>query len=150
MNIRERVLTVLRGGIPDRVPWLAVFDYWAQSLERRGLRPDGFRRSPEYLDWHRELNTGFYLQGYWPFRMVPDDTVTIEEGQDGDIRYRRVITPVGSLEEQWLFLHTSYSNTHKHFVKMVDQHSAIGTSTFAMSLITNAPSGSRIMWAIRV
>jgi hypothetical protein len=126
MNIRERVLTVLRGGIPDRVPWLADFDYWAQSLERRGLRPDGFRRSPEYLDWHRELNTGFYLQGYWPFRIVPDGTVTIEEGQDGDIRYRRVITPVGSLEEQWLFLHTSYSEApHKHFVEDVSDLKAL-------------------------
>ena len=120
MNFRERVLTVLGGGIPDRVPWMADFDYWAQSLEKRGLRPDGFRKSPEYLDWHRELNTGFYLQGYWPFRMVPDDTVTIEEGQDGDIRYRRVTTPVGVLEEQWIFLYSSYSEApHKHFIEDV-------------------------------
>lgn len=126
MNFRERILTVLRGGVPDRVPWMADLDYWAQSLERRGLRPEGFRRSPEYLDWHRELNTGFYLQGYWPFRMVTDATVTIEEGQDGDIRYRRVHTPVGSLEEQWLFLHTSYSESpYKHFVEDVSDLKAL-------------------------
>lgn len=126
MNIRERVLMVLRGGVPDRVPWMADFDYWAQSLERRGLQPEGFRRSPEYLDWHRELNTGFYLQGYWPFRMVPDETVAIEEGQDGDIRYRHVITPAGSLEEQWLFLHSSYSEApHKHFVEDVSDLKAL-------------------------
>ncbi len=120
MNYRERVLTVLRGGIPDRVPWFADFDYWAVSLERRGVRPPGFRQSPEYLDWHRELNTGFYLQGYWPFHIISDDTVRIEEGQDDDIRYRRVHTPVGTIEEQWKYLDVSFSESpYKHFVEEV-------------------------------
>ncbi len=118
MNFRERVLTVLKGGIPDRVPWFADFDYWASSLERRGQRPAGFRQSLDYLDWHRELNTGFYLQGYWPFRMIPDSSVHIQEGQDGDIRYRRIHTPVGTLEEQWKYLPTSFSEApYKHMIE---------------------------------
>ena len=121
MNYRDRILTVLQGGIPDRIPWVADFDYWAWSLERRNLRPPGFRQSREYLDWHRELNTGFYLQGYWPFRMIPDSSVTVEEGQDGDFRYRRVHTPVGTIEEKWQYLWTSFSEApYKHFVESVE------------------------------
>ena len=118
MNSRERVLTVLRGGVADRVPWFADLDYWAFSMEKRGERPPGFRQSPEYLEFHRELNIGFYLQGYWPFHAVYDGGVEIEEGWEGDVRYRRIHTPVGDLEEQWKYLSVSFSESpHVHLVK---------------------------------
>ncbi|MCZ7545181.1 MAG: hypothetical protein M5R40_17390 [Anaerolineae bacterium] len=109
MNDRERVLTVLRGGVADRVPWFSDLDYWTYAVERRGERPSGFRQSPAYLDFHRELGVGFYLQGYWPFRPIYDGGIEVKAGQKGDIRYRRVHTPVGTLEEQWLFLWDSFS-----------------------------------------
>jgi hypothetical protein len=120
MNYRERVLTVLRGGVADRVPWFADLDYWVFSMEKRGERPPGFRQSPEYLELHRELDIGFYLQGYWPFRTLCDGSIEIEEGWEDNIRYRRIHTPVGDLEEQWKYLAVSFSESpYVHLVKDV-------------------------------
>ncbi len=67
MNQRERVLAVLNGQKPDRVPWFGDLDYWATALIGRGQKPQDFKRSDAYLDWHRDLGVGFYLQGYFPF-----------------------------------------------------------------------------------
>jgi hypothetical protein len=100
MTPRERVLTILGGGQPDQVPWFADLDYFASGLVSRGERPADFKRSEAYLDWHRTLGAGYYLQGYMPFT----ETVagcTIEEERKGDLRHRRVTTPKGELTETW-------------------------------------------------
>lgn len=39
MTERERVLTLLAGGRPDRIPWFGDLDYWATSLIGRGRTP---------------------------------------------------------------------------------------------------------------
>ena len=70
MTERKRVLTLLAGGRPDRVPWFGDLDYWATSLIGRGLKPAGFKESDAYIDWHRDLRVGFYLQGYFPFKTI--------------------------------------------------------------------------------
>ena len=100
MTPRERVLTILGGGQPDRVPWFADLDYFASGLIARGERPADFKRSDGYLDWHRELGAGFYLQGYMPFLQTVDGC-TIEEERKGDFRHRLVSTPKGDLTETW-------------------------------------------------
>ncbi|MCK7482675.1 MAG: hypothetical protein M0C28_40295 [Candidatus Moduliflexus flocculans] len=63
MTERRRVLTLLSGGTPDRVPWFGDLDYWATSLIGRGERPADFKASDAYIDWHRDLRCGYYLQG---------------------------------------------------------------------------------------
>jgi len=108
MSPRERLLAVLAGRRPDRVPWFGDLDYWAAALERRGERPPGFRRSPEYLDWHRFLGVGYYLQGYFPFTTRHEEC-RITQRRDGDARFRRIETPVGDIEEQWRYLPASFS-----------------------------------------
>ena len=60
MTPRERVLTLLRGGRPDQVPWFGDLDYLATAMIARGQRPADFKQSAAYLDWHRELDLGFY------------------------------------------------------------------------------------------
>ena len=87
MTPRERALKVLRGEAPDAVPWFGDLDYWATALIGRGLKPAGFKTSPEYIDWHRELRVGFYLQGYFPFRMIFPD-IRIEQWHEGPDRVR--------------------------------------------------------------
>lgn len=100
MTPRERVLTILGGGQPDQVPWFADLDYFASGLISRGERPADFKRSDAYLDWHRSLGAGYYLQGYMPFVQIIDGC-TIEEERKGDFRHRRVATPKGELTETW-------------------------------------------------
>ena len=69
MTIRESVLALLQGKKPDKVPWLGDLDYWATALVGRGQKPQGFQRSPAYIDWHMDLGLGYYLQGYFPFSL---------------------------------------------------------------------------------
>ena len=72
MNDRERILTMFRGGVPDRVPWFGDLTYWAGAMERRGEVPRNWQSSESYYQFHRELGVGFYLQGYFAFRTVTD------------------------------------------------------------------------------
>jgi hypothetical protein len=116
MTPRERVLSLLNGKQPDQVPWFGDLDYWASGLIGQGKRPGTFKESDEYLEWHRSLGVGFYLQGYFPFRGVPD----FEERlwREGNRRYRELVTPKGNLRECWEYLPESFAEAPiEHLVK---------------------------------
>ncbi|MBT3273715.1 MAG: hypothetical protein HN368_11200 [Spirochaetales bacterium] len=108
MTSRERVLTILSGGQPDQVPWFADLDYYASGLIARGERPKGFKRSIEYLDWHKKLGAGYYLQGYMPFREITEGCTVKEYSKDG-LRHRSVSTPKGDLTETWKYSDSTVS-----------------------------------------
>jgi hypothetical protein len=108
MSPRERLLAVLGGRKPDRVPWFGDLDYWATALEARGQKTPGFKRDREYIEWHRSLGVGFYLQGSFPFSETHEGCV-VTEWREGSARRRRIETPLGSLEEEWRSLPDSYS-----------------------------------------
>ena len=108
MTERERVLTLLRGGRPDRVPWFGDLDYWATALIGRGQKPAGFKESDAYIDWHRDLGVGFYLQGNFPFR-TSIEGCRVTEWREGPARRRRVETPRGPLTETWTWLAESFA-----------------------------------------
>jgi hypothetical protein len=108
MTERERLLTLLAGARPDRVPWFGDLDYWATSLIGRGLKPTGFKESDAYIDWHRGLRVGFYLQGYFPFKTIIENC-RVAEWREGAARRRRVETPRGALTETWTWLPESFS-----------------------------------------
>jgi len=117
MTERDRVLTLLAGGKPDRVPWFGDLDYWATSLIGRGLRPKDFKESPSYIDWHRELGVGFYLQGYFPFKTAIENC-RVTEWREGAGRRRRIETPRGVLAETWTWLADSFAEAPtEHLVK---------------------------------
>ena len=117
MTERERVLTLLAGGRPDRVPWFGDIDYWATSLIGRGLKPVGFKESNAYIEWHRDLRVGFYLQGYFPFKTIIENC-RVTEWREGAARRRRVETPRGTLTETWTWLPESFSEAPtEHLVK---------------------------------
>ncbi len=100
MTPRERVLKTLRGQRADQVPWFGDLDYWATALIELGKRPKDFKESDDYIDWHRRLRVGFYLQGYFPYRETFDGC-DVREWKESDLRYRRIATPEGTLEECW-------------------------------------------------
>jgi hypothetical protein len=108
MTERRRVLTLLSGGRPDRVPWFGDLDYWATALIGRGERPADFKASDAYIDWHRGLRCGFYLQGYFPFRTIVENC-GVAEWREGNARRRRVETPRGTLTETWTWLAESFA-----------------------------------------
>ena len=117
MTERERVLTLLAGGRPDRVPWFGDLDYWATSLIGRGIKPAGFKESDAYIEWHRDLRVGFYLQGDFPFKTAIENC-RVTEWREGTARRRRIETPRGDLTETWTWLPGSFSEAPtEHLVK---------------------------------
>jgi len=117
MTPRERLLTILNGEKPDQVPWAGDLDYWANSLITLGRKPAGFIQSDEYIQWHRDLGVGFYLQGYFPYRQIIDNCEVIE-WNDGHKRYKEIKTAIGSVRECWEYIPTSFSEGPiEHFLK---------------------------------
>ena len=118
MTERERVLTLLCGGKPDRVPWFGDLDYWATALIGRGERPADFKGSDAYIDWHRDLRVRFLPAGLFP---VPDDRRELRasaSGARGRHRRRRIETPHGTLTETWTWLAESFAEAPtEHLVK---------------------------------
>ena len=117
MTDRERILTILKGGQPDRVPWFGDLDYWANSLIKRGLKPEDFIWSDDYIQWHRDLGVGFYLQGYFPWiQTFPN--CEVKKWYEGQRKYTEIRTPLGSVRDCWEFIPTSFSEAPiEHFMK---------------------------------
>ncbi len=117
MTHRERILHILKGEQPDQVPWCGDLDYWANSLIKRGLKPPGFVQSDEYIQWHCDLNVGFYLQGYFPYRQIIENCEIIE-WNEGHRRFKEIKTTVGSVRECWEYMPESYTEGPiEHFLK---------------------------------
>ena len=117
MRPRERIFTILKGEQPDQVPWCGDLDYWANSLIIRGLKPKEFIKSDDYIQWHRELGVGFYLQGYFPYKQIYEQC-EVREWNEGHKRFKEIITPVGSVRECWEYIPTSFSEGPvEHFMK---------------------------------
>ena len=117
MTYRERLLTILKGGQPDRVPWFGDLDYWANSLIKRGLKPEDFIWSDDYIQWHRDLGVGFYLQGYFPW-IQTFPKCEVKKWYEGQRKYTEIRTPLGSVRDCWEFIPTSFSEAPiEHFMK---------------------------------
>ena len=117
MTNRDRLFTILEGKQPDQVPWFGDLDYWANSLIKRSLKPEDFILSDDYIQWHRDLGVGFYLQGYFPYKQIFTGC-EINEWYEGHRHYKEIITPVGSVRECWEFIPTSFSDAPvEHFMK---------------------------------
>ena len=83
MTERERVLSVLRGTPPDRVPWLGDLAYWIPYALKSGVIDSSYAGDGLYR-LHRDLGLGFYLQGYFPF-----------EGEAENVDVVRTVTGAG-------------------------------------------------------
>jgi uroporphyrinogen-III decarboxylase len=117
MTPRDRILAILKGEQPDQVPWCGDLDYWANSLIKRGLKPGDFILSNDYIQWHRDLGVGFYLQGYFPYKQILSNCKE-NEWYEGNKHYKEISTPAGAVRECWEYIPTSYSDGPvEHFIK---------------------------------
>jgi len=85
----------------------------------RGQKPQDFKLCNAYLDWHRDVGVGFYLQGYFPFRAITEPC-QVREWNEGGLRRREIETPYGALRETWTWLTASFAEAPtEHLVKSV-------------------------------
>ena len=119
MCARERVLAVMDGRTPDRVPWMGDLDYWISSLKLSGKLPRQYMTPEGLFQLHRDLGVGFYLQGYFPFSADSPGVQLIEKTENRQT-ITEVITPVGSIRQVSVFLPESFTwATVEHFVKSI-------------------------------
>lgn len=102
------MFALLQGKPADKVPWFGDLDYWAHSLIKRGQKPADFIRTDTYMNWHRSLNVGYYLQGHFPFKEIYHDC-EVSIWTEGNCRYRKVVTPYGELQECWEYSDETFS-----------------------------------------
>ncbi|MBC8183062.1 hypothetical protein H8E88_18320 [candidate division KSB1 bacterium] len=107
MNHRERILKLFNRKKPDKVPWFGDLDYWTTALITDNKKPQNFKQSAEYIEWHRDLDVGFYLQGYFPFKEIYN--FEVKEWREGNRWFRKKITPKGDLQECWEYIPSSIS-----------------------------------------
>jgi hypothetical protein len=120
MTNRERILKILNGQKSDRVPWFGDLSYWINYLRCSGKLPEKYKGKGEYL-LYRDIGSGFYLQGYWPFKPVYEGNVNVQEKEEVNRRITRVETPVGSIQEVWTYLPESYTwGPSEYYVKHTD------------------------------
>lgn len=119
MTERERVLKLLRGEQPDRVPWFGDLDYWIPYAKAEGI-VDQYADGEGLYQLHRDLGVGFYLQGYFPF-VGEAENVDITRTEEGDSVITEWVTPVGSLRQVDTRLKASYTTaTREHMIKTID------------------------------
>ncbi len=112
------MLAILNKEQPDRVPWFGDLDYWATGLRVRGVVGADFVQSQAYVDWHRDLRVGFYLQGTFPFRVQYDGSIAVKKWREGNLRYRQFDTPYGQLRDCWQWIEQSCSEAPiEHLIK---------------------------------
>jgi hypothetical protein len=117
LSPREQILKILGGHQPDQVPWFGDLDYWATARIARGEVPGDFIQSQAYLDWHRELGVGFYLQGNFPFE-THFQNIKVKKWWEGTKEYTEYFTPKGNLRSCWQKLADSFTSAPiEHLVK---------------------------------
>ena len=120
MNCNQRVLAVMHGGKPDRIPFLGRMDFWFAGLTYQRKMPSGFsgcslpdiHKSIGYglEDWmspcafkYRDLEMITYLDGekiyheYEPeISFFPDLWGYIPVDREGEA-FTELVTPIGKL-----------------------------------------------------
>jgi hypothetical protein len=98
MNERERLMKVLKGETPDRVPWFADLGHWYRS--QSGEPWDLFNisnRTQGMLALHKEVKAGWYIEVGSLHRETYIDGVKREKGINNGLAIEEYITSIGNL-----------------------------------------------------
>lgn len=135
-TLRNRILSVLKGKSPDRLPWYGDLSYWHFAMLKKGNLDKRYKGFKGILNLHKDLKVGFYLQGYYPFmpeykncevaevkRTVGgyEDFKSIYRGakvikrKDNNDIIREVSTPIGTIKERWPYMPGSFTWAPKEY-----------------------------------
>src|SRR5512137_2685385 len=95
MTNRERVLAVLDGKRPDRLPWIARIRLWYYARQADGDMPERFRGMSE-LEIAKVIGSGDPARGGKVFKVRYEGLDVVEEKVPGASR-QRFITPYGEV-----------------------------------------------------
>jgi len=114
MTERERLIKVLKGETPDRVPWFADLGHWYRA--ESGQLWDLFKINSctkEVADLHREVKAGWYIEVGSLHEEYYDDGVVREREIVGDCAVERFLTPIGEIymERKWSQISFSWGIT---------------------------------------
>ncbi len=123
MTERERLLKVLKGETPDRVPWFADLGHWYRA--ESGEKWDLFNISnctKEICDLHREVRAGWYIEAGSLHEEFYEDGVHREREISGNLAVERYITPAGEIymERKWNQISFSWDITKLMIRKISD------------------------------
>ncbi|MBL7199203.1 MAG: hypothetical protein ISS56_03550 [Anaerolineae bacterium] len=95
MNDRERLLAIMAGKSPDRIPWIPRLAIWYEAQVRRGTLP-GKYRGWSLRQIEHDLGVGTPAREGRIYRSELRD-VEVERQERGDEMLTRYVTPVGEV-----------------------------------------------------
>lgn len=110
MTERERLLKVLKGETPDRVPWFADLGHWYNA--ESGLQWNLYTRHncfKEMIELHKNIKAGWYAEVGSLHEEYYEDGVVRERDIKGDSAVETFKTPIGQINMIRRWNSTSYS-----------------------------------------
>ena len=92
---RERMLAVLRGEKPDRIPWAPRLEMWYRARQKAGTLPAKYR-GWDIRSIYRDQNLEWPAKGGSAFSISVQGVETITR-KKGEETYEETITPVGTV-----------------------------------------------------
>ncbi|MEN6602572.1 MAG: hypothetical protein ABFD86_09145 [Bryobacteraceae bacterium] len=137
MTERERILAVIQGRAPDRLPWVPRLEFWYRAKSRSGTLPPGLR-DLSLVELARKLGVGCY-------GVVPDFT---ELASDDDM----VDYPLGILSQPSLVYKVRFEIVDRRVTRrgnetIVDYHTPLGSvRTAAIWTDEMQEAGASVPW----
>ena len=137
MNSRNRIIKVLQGEVPDRVPFSPNIWQWFNHHKFHGTLPSELSGCETLADAHlamgedcfsRNLATDHRTKWYGGFTKARYEGVEVETVEDGcniEINYH---TSAGDLRERFMFEENSTTLIQRGFVFSMSCNTAINTS----------------------
>ena len=98
MTIRERIIAMFNGEMPDQMPWFADLTYWISGQRKDGTYPKEYEGDEGYLKLHKDLGVGIYLYSPSVYYGKRDETqFKISRKKEGDLDIQEIHTPEGTL-----------------------------------------------------
>ena len=98
MTIRQRVISVFEGRVPDVMPWFADLTYWITGQRNRGTFPKEYEGDEGYLQLHKDLGVGVFLYSPSVYYGRRDESLfTSVNKKEGELDIHEVHTPEGIL-----------------------------------------------------
>lgn len=121
MTLRERLMKVFNGEIPDITPWFADLSYWYDSQKVQGLLPSQYKGEKGYLKLHADNEVGVYLYPPSVWKEENSEKIITTNVRQGHVTTTTISTPAGDLKSVSEYLPGSFSTGIKeHFVKTID------------------------------